>query len=172
MIFFILTAVGWVGLVVQLRQPSPPWMLGGQILPVLAVLLYAAIYTHSVNGWLQALLLGVAWDCLMGNKLGCTSPCLLAIVSLVKTQPLDRLRQYVVYQIIVCVAAIALFFLMHLWLVTWVEKRNLYFSKDIVWNVAVSALINGVFCPIFFSLLHPIFLRLGHQPPREGGYHA
>jgi cell shape-determining protein MreD len=172
MIFLLLLVIGWLGLIIQSYLASPEWMFGGQFLPVLAVMLYATIFTHFAKAWLLALILGILWDALIGTKIGVTSACLQAMIALVLTQPLTKIRQTPLLQLLVCIASIALFLSLHFLLAFCLQKERFMIGPTLIWNIATSSLLNGVFCLIFFSILQPLFVMLGHQLPRDLRYHV
>jgi len=151
---------------------SPQWMFGGQFLPLLAVVFYAAIFTNSVNAWFLGLIYGVLWDALMGFRLGITSTCLLATVGLVFTQPLSKLRQNPLLQLLICVAAITLFQVSHYLLAFCLERQRFIISSQLLWNIAASSLLNSVFCLVLFPILDLALTMLGHKHPRDISYHV
>ncbi len=171
MIFLILFIIGYFGFVLQVALATPAGLFGAHLLPMIMVLVYAAIFTHPANAWALALVFGLITDAFNGTRLGVSSACMMATVGLVMTQSLGRLRNTPMLQLVVGVAAVT-FFLVLSYGAFCLERQRFLLGPSLLWSFAATSLLNGALCILFFAVIHPLLTMLGHQPPRDLKYHV
>lgn len=171
MIFLILLVIGYLGFVLQVALATPSGLFGAHLLPMIMVLVYATIFAHPASAWTLALIFGVIVDAFNGTRLGVTSACMMATVALIMTQPLGKLRQTPLLQLVVGISAVT-FFLVLSYGAFCLERQRFILGPGLIWSFASTALLNGALCLLFNGMIHPLLVMLGHQPPRDLKYHV